>query len=134
MYSGLLGKRRTVSGARVDPAQSRMVLGGSDRANCTGCKRCATMVGPDRAKTFICMAEDPPRDVGTWMTVRPDWCPVVDRDARVDSAVEALAGGEGREPADTMAAADALQIVGLVGFMVFICWCLTSCGDLGRLV
>jgi hypothetical protein len=140
VYSGLLGKRRSVSGASVDPAQSRMVLGGGEKANCTGCRHCMVKVGygaaePVLSRQYLCMADDPPRLVGHWLTVRPDWCPVADRgDGRVDAAVDAIAGGQGREPAETTAAADALQIAGLVGFMVFVCWCLTSCGDIGRLV
>lgn len=114
-----------------------MVLAPDAKATCLGCMHCALFIGPEGpnhphppARTRVCMAEDPPRAVGRWMTIRPDWCPVADRENAVEPSPEGTAGGQGRTAADTSAASDALQLCLLVGFMVLICWCLSGCRDL----
>ena len=131
MYSGLMGKRRSASGASVDPAQSRMLLATSSKANCTGCRHCAVLSGPrsvdrlhETCESYVCMADDPPRAIGQWLAIRPDWCPIADR---VSDPEEGLEGGQGRGPADVVASTSALKVCLAVGLALLACWVLAGC-------
>lgn len=129
MYSGLFGKRRSLSGAKVDPGESRMAMGEDARLSCAGCRHCALKVGygcaesdpqlPPR-RTYACMAKDPPQDLGEWMTLRPDWCPIAERGSGIK-------GGQDRSGEDVAEAERALSVCIVVGICLVVMVVLSGC-------